>query len=199
MTLAAFQVPQAFLHGDRHIDTSKKRLKFLLYISRNCQRHREAAFDQLAKIGQVWSGGKCKGSGKNGFHLQLPPRKDGWKSSIPFYDDFRFALVMENTKRKGYITEKILIAFASGAIPIYYGTEEVFKIFNHAAFIYYDISNPKPALDQISYLESNRTQFAVMQNEPILVSNKVLGKYFSLDETVGNGALRQKIRTMLGL
>ena len=35
--------------------------------------------------------------------------------------DFRFALVMENEVGESYVTEKIVIAFVAGAIPIYHG------------------------------------------------------------------------------
>ena len=207
VALAAFRTPfRFFAHAGREFahtgsDTSTRRNKdkFLLYVSSQCHRHREAAFDNLAKIGQVWSGGKCKGSGSNGVDLWLPARDHGWESSIPFYHDFRFALVMENTKRDGYITEKILVAFASGAVPIYYGTEEVFKIFNRAALIYYDIDDAESALERVAYLELNRSAYEEMQSEHILANDKVLQDYFSLDETVGNGTLKQKIRTMMQL
>eukprot|EP01048_Picozoa_sp_COSAG05_P007535 COSAG05_NODE_534_length_8874_cov_19.159544_4_plen_81_part_00 len=37
--------------------------------------------------------------------------------------------------RPGYITEKILLAFVAGAIPIYYGTDEVFDICTHPPLI----------------------------------------------------------------
>lgn len=47
-----------------------------------------------------------------------------------FFHKYRFALVMENAKTKGYLTEKIANAFLAGSIPIYYGTEEVFDVFN---------------------------------------------------------------------
>ena len=41
----------------------------------------------------------------------------------------------------------------AGAIPIYYGTTEVFQIFNPEAFIYYNVSNPSEATARVAYLE----------------------------------------------
>jgi hypothetical protein len=38
---------------------------------------------------------------------------------------YRFALVMENQRQPGYITEKLLDAFAAGAVPIYWGAPDV--------------------------------------------------------------------------
>ena len=45
----------------------------------------------------------------------------------------------ESKAMPGYITEKILAVFLAGAIPIYWGTEEVFGIFNRKAFIFYGV------------------------------------------------------------
>ena len=51
---------------------------------------------------------------------------------------FRFSLVMENSVHGGYVTEKIAQAFLGNSIPVYYGTKDVFKVFNDQAFIFYD-------------------------------------------------------------
>ena len=41
---------------------------------------------------------------------------------IDRYSQYKFVLAMENTCSHGYITEKIVNAFYSGAIPIYWGS-----------------------------------------------------------------------------
>jgi len=74
---------------------------------------------------------------------------------------------MENTNSKGYITEKIINAFAAGAVPIYYGTPEVFDLFNRNAFIYYDPNNNRTAMDTVAYLEGNRTAYDEMVRRPV--------------------------------
>jgi len=38
-----------------------------------------------------------------------------------------------------------------------------------------------------------------MLNEPIIANEEALEKYFSWDESVGNGVLKQRIRQMMGL
>jgi hypothetical protein len=38
---------------------------------------------------------------------------------------YRYALVMENQRQPGYVTEKLLDAFASGAVPLYWGAPDV--------------------------------------------------------------------------
>ena len=108
----------------------------------------------------------------------------------------RFVLTMENTKVSGYITEKIVNGFLAGSVPIYWGTLEVFKLFNKKAFVYYDESNPEPALKHILYLERNRTAYAEVLAQPILATG-ALEKYFSLRDDVGGGKLKQRIRDMV--
>ena len=52
------------------------------------------------------------------------------------YSNYYFVLAMENSDKEGYVTEKILNAFYSGAIPIFYGDRSVLEYFNKDAFIY---------------------------------------------------------------
>lgn len=71
----------------------------------------------------------------------------GWDSSIKAYkglckdkllvaEKSRFMICMENTTSvPGYITEKIFDAFASGCIPIYFGTDSIKKYLNPNAYI----------------------------------------------------------------
>ena len=42
----------------------------------------------------------------------------------------KLSIPMENQKGDGYITEKILNAFTSGAIPIYWGSSNINQFFN---------------------------------------------------------------------
>lgn len=174
------------------------RCKFMLYLSSRCFDFRDAAFDAFAEINNVDFAGKCKGLRPSPAksHLQVPPYHHVDNSEI--YRQYRFALTMENTKKSGYITEKIVNAFAAGAIPIYFGTEEIFEMFNRNAFIYFDLANPSAALDQVRFLESNRTAFEDMQRQPIFANGSV-ERFFSFEDHVGGGKLKQKIRLMLGI
>mmetsp|Transcript_30511 Transcript_30511/g.62331 ORF Transcript_30511/g.62331 Transcript_30511/m.62331 type:complete len:485 (+) Transcript_30511:53-1507(+) len=123
---------------------------------------------------------------------------DGGKN-YGVFGKYRFALVMENVYSDGYITEKILNAFTSGSVPIYYGTVEIFDIFNKEAFIYYNITDPQPALDRISYLESNPDAYEKMLGQPILADGeRTVEKYFSWSDDVGGGKLKKRIRIMMG-
>ncbi|KAL7563523.1 hypothetical protein ACA910_012341 [Epithemia clementina (nom. ined.)] len=120
------------------------------------------------------------------------------------YRLFRFCFALENSKVKGYMTDKIVLAFLSGCVPVYYGPDEIFDIFNREAFIYYNIiTDPEPALQRIAYLEANETAYdMVLLAQPILTNdgNKSIEKYFSLrDDDIGNGVLKNKIRDRICL
>ncbi len=68
-----------------------------------------------------------------------------------FYDDgvllmrsYRYVLLFENSDNPGWITERILTAFLSGSVPIYWGTRDVLRFFNPASFIYLPKYNNDP-------------------------------------------------------
>lgn len=96
------------------------------------------------------------------------------------------------------MTEKILNAFLGGCIPIYYGALDVFDIFNSEAFIYYDIENPEPALERVQFLEKNSTAYDHVMAQPILAhGNQTIQDYFSLSDDIGDGKLKNQIRSMI--
>jgi hypothetical protein len=190
-----------FRQDHRAVNTKER---FLIYAVSNCVVFRELAFVALSRIGPVEYAGRCRGSrAKTGaVNATRAPGSDsnrGWGDNHKFFHSYRFALVMENRKENGYITEKIVNAFLAGAIPIYYGSEEVLDIFNENAFIYVDINDSQPGLDRIAYLESNRTAYDEMFHHPILAhGEQTIEKYFSWSDQVGGGRLKWEIRTMLG-
>lgn len=196
---------------------------FVLYANSHYIDYREQAAYNLSKIGTVHTLGKCQGNIyvvpdqiRNGRPLQCIPFEDerrpsqiqpapvsasreeqGRNSAV--FARYKFVLVMENANVPGYISEKILDGFLSGAIPIYYGTPDVLDIFNSKAFIYYDVQYPNEALERIKRLVNNPSEYDQMLNEPILADGvNTIDKFFSWDETVGTGALKARIRKMMG-
>jgi hypothetical protein len=183
------------------VNNTKK--KFLSYIASNCVEYREKAFRDLSTIGTVNYGGRCSGlaGGISNGTIQQSRVGGSWlRNAKGVFQDYRFGLVMENKKSDGYITEKIVNAYLSGGtVPIWYGTREIFDVFNERAFIYYDIEDPQPALDRITYLEKNQTAYAEVLKEPILANgDQTIEDYFSFRDDVGGGKLKKRIRNMLG-
>ena len=179
---------------------------FLLYLSSRCFEHREAAFDSLSRLAvalgieRPQSGGTCMGQQGNQSQLLTfngteHSTRHNWMNNRRLYRRYRFSLTMENAKESGYVTEKILTGFLGGGIPIYYGTTEVFDLFNKEAFIYYDVDNPQPALDQIKHLETHPEAYKEMQLRPMLAPG-ALEAHFSWRADVGGGMLAQRIREL---
>jgi alpha(1,3/1,4) fucosyltransferase len=99
-----------------------------------------------------------------------------------------------------YITEKLLNAFSAGCLPIYFGTREVFNVFNEDAFVFYDTKHPEQALDKIMFLEENPAAYFNRLSAPILKNGSTtIDDFFSIFPNIGNGSLNRKIRQMMGL
>jgi Glycosyltransferase family 10 (fucosyltransferase) C-term len=173
---------------------------FLIYANSHCVPYRNQAFRRLATIGpEVHYAGKCHGGKGVGVRVNETGKRTGYNLNVALYQDYRFTLAMENAATPGYISEKIMVPFLAGSVPIYYGTKEVFDIFNRNAFVWYDVNDEQPALDQIKYLEANRTAYAAMLREPILANGEeTIAKYFSIRDEDGGGRLKWAIRDRIG-
>ena len=185
---------------------------FAIFVATNCVGFRDAAVKRIAQLGEVHVGPnylrRCKRydnipsddlAPKLVSLPNLPPRSAMW-SNWELYRDYKFALVMENTYRDGYVTEKILMAFQSGAVPIWYGGKYALDIFNSEAMVFYDVENPESALNRIRELRDDPKKYENMTKEPILKDgNQTISEYFSIRDEVGGGRVKRKIRKMLGI
>lgn len=164
----------------------------------------------------VHYGGECRVKGA----IPLPPdamegfqdidRSQFHSNYKTVFTRYKYCLVMENTKKDGYVTEKLLHALLGGCLPIYYGSEDVYQIFREDSFIYFDVNNPEKALAQIEILEANHTEYLRMTDRrlPLLKSSshsdpfsteKTVNEYFSILPNIGTGMLCRKIHEMMGL
>lgn len=73
-------------------------------------------------------------------------REDG--SKYTFLKKCKFDICFEHVYNFGFNTEKIAEAFYCGTIPIYFGSESIFDIFNKNSIIYIrDENDFKSAID----------------------------------------------------
>lgn len=180
---------------------------YMIYANSNCVDFREEAIGRLSEYGLVHCDGKCQGkTPPSGDRSNLLKTRNGinvasWWRNIDLYSSYRFCFVMEHEREHAtYITEKIIMAFSAGCIPIYYGPEAIFDIFNSKAFVFYNISNPQPALDQVKSMEENKLLYEQMLEEPIVANGEdTIQNYFSFDDTIGNGLLKKKLRGIFGI
>jgi hypothetical protein len=65
--------------------------------------------------------------------------------------DYRFTIVVENCRRDFYFTEKLIDAFATGTIPIYWGCPGIFDVFGHMSLLPFDTMDElRKIVDMIS-------------------------------------------------
>ena len=168
----------------------------------HCVSYRQQAALELASVLDIdVPKGKCSVNHGNVNHVDIETlysvKHMDWMDNWKVFENYKYCLVMENSKVLGYVTEKILQAFLGGCLPIYWGTEEVFEIFNERAFLYYE---PGITIKEISYLELNSTAYKERASAPILAhGNTTVWKYLSLQDRIGGGILKKRIRTMLGI
>jgi hypothetical protein len=178
---------------------NRERSKLIYFVS-NCKPYRQQAAEELGSVVPIDTFGHCtvvnatKLDVETEFpELEIQEHRDNWK----LYNYYKYCLVMENSDVRQYISEKILWAFLGGCLPIYWGTQEVFDVFNRDAFLFYQ---PGKTLEEIMYLEKNSTAYHERLSAPILANgNQTIREYFSLTDGVGGGHLKHRIRSMLGL
>jgi hypothetical protein len=66
------------------------------------------------------------------------PDQDWWRSKLPAIKDYMFSITFENAVYDKYYTEKITDCFATGTIPVYWGTKRVIEDFNQDGIIFFD-------------------------------------------------------------
>ncbi|KAL7466773.1 hypothetical protein ACHAXS_013560 [Conticribra weissflogii] len=179
---------------------------FLIYAQNNCVAYRQKAFGLLSTIGHAHHSGKC-GAPKgydNVERVRAGINSYNWKRNAEHYSNYRFCLVMEHSydpEVPYYVTEKILLAFVGGCIPVYYGNPDIiFDMFNKKAFVFFNVSDPMPSLELVNSLENNRHKYDEMMSEPILANgNETVKKYFSFSDDIADGWLKYQFRSKLNL
>ena len=96
------------------------------------------------------------------------------KDKIAFLNSYKFSIAMENSDGDGYSSEKLIDAFKTGTIPIYYGDYMVDEFINPKSFIL--IKGEKDLYQKIQYiitLDNNDEKYKSILKENV-ISNKYL-------------------------
>jgi len=88
---------------------------------------------------------------KPGCHLEGYPDA-AWHDKSPALNDYMFSITMENDVYDTYFTEKLTDCFATGTIPVYYGTRSVGDYFNTDGIIFLenDVESMYNTISQLS-------------------------------------------------
>jgi hypothetical protein len=89
-----------------------------------------------------------------------------WRDSkIEYLKQFQFVIAAENSRHRGYITEKITDAFKAGAIPIYWGDLSINRDFNPGSFVNAnDFSSFESLADFVIALGNDSEKMAEMRS-----------------------------------
>lgn len=113
-------IPFDYLTAPRPYANIGKRKLACIFIN-NHQPFRERLIREFSRYGQVDVFGKAYGN--------FIDRKSD------LFGEYKYVLCPENDFYPGYVTEKIVHAFALGSIPVYWGSNENIKFLNKNSFI----------------------------------------------------------------
>jgi hypothetical protein len=117
----------------------------------------------------------------NGFSInkiQTPPRVD---SKNILFENAKFHIVVENTCRKNWITEKIIDCFATKTIPIYCGCPNIGDFFNEKGIIVFN------TIDELNSILNNLSSEIYDNMTDILEENyEKSKKYYDFHSRVEN-------------
>ena len=104
------------------------------------------------------------------------------KDKIGFQKKYKFTMAFENTGTRGYTTEKIIQAFASSTIPIYWGNPDIADEFNPKAFINcHDFDSFEEVLKEVKRIDNDDAAYRAMVREPVFTKDSLGRKFLEED------------------
>lgn len=157
----AYMGPSKGLKNNYQLE-KKKIDGFCCFVYSNDVEHRNNFCLELSKYKQVDCGGNCL----NNIGEKL---KKGSNYKIDFQKKYKFCIAYENSARPGYTTEKILEAYMSNCIPIYYGSITIEDDFNPETFINsHNFDNNDDLIEYIKKVDTDEELYNSYLNKPFL-------------------------------
>ena len=87
---------------------------------------------------------------------------------LAFCRDYKFNIAFENSRQSGYVTEKIVDAYAAQTVPIYYGSPTIERDFNIQSMVLVrDESDIERAIEEIVALDRDDVAYLKRLSAPI--------------------------------
>jgi len=129
-----------------------------VYSNNHASPERQMIFDKLSAYKKVVSGGRF-----------LNNIGEAVKDKIEFQARSKFCIAFENASTPGYTTEKLIHAFASQTIPIYWGDPTVGQYFNTENFVNcHDYNSFDEVVERVKFLDNNDDEYLKMLRAPAL-------------------------------
>ncbi len=149
----------------------KKHFCNFIYSNSKADPIRDHFFKLLSNYKKVLSPGKHL----NNTALPIGERSsNNWMfSKLDFQSQCKFSIAFENSSSPGYTTEKIMHAFITNTIPIYWGNPEVTKDFNPKSFINcHDYKSLKEVVFKVKEIDKNEELYLSILKEPAFINNE---------------------------
>lgn len=125
-------------------------------------KEREEIFHKLSEYKTVNSGGKYLNNLPD--HKAVPAEQ-----SVPFHSRHKFTLALENSRMPGYMTEKLIEAYAACTVPVYWGDPTVELVFNRDSFINANnFASWEELLQEVKRIDQDDDAYMRMLETPIL-------------------------------
>lgn len=140
-----------------------RRTKFCNFIYSNGNAQESLHFlNLLAHYRHVDSAGKFRNN--TGIQVQ---------DKIGFRSRYKFTIAFEQQSARGYVTEVLTDAFASGSLPIYWGDPDVGLDFNPARFVNArDFRNFEELVEYIRFLDQHDEAYLSYFKEPLFLNDQ---------------------------
>jgi hypothetical protein len=145
----------------RTLDMSQK-TKFCAMVAGNPEGLRVNLFNSISEYKRVDGYG-------NMFNRPLR------KSKFDILKDYKFSLCPENSIYDGYVTEKLIDAYAGGTVPIYSGDASVAEDFNYMAFLnYQEVMDMDFLVSKVAMLSTDDRYYREIYEQPLLTKEPKL-------------------------
>jgi hypothetical protein len=139
----------------RTLDMSQK-TKFCAMIAGNPEGLRVNLYNSLSKYKQVDGYGNMFSNSLRTSKFEILP-------------EYKFCLCPENSIYDGYITEKLIDAYAGGTVPIYSGDISVAEDFNYKTFLnYQETKNMGNFVEYVRGWDNNNEMYKYIYEKPLL-------------------------------
>jgi len=185
----------------------------IVYQQNKCVGYRQTFWDKVCqgvnKVGKECSYlNKCNGDmslGKKDLESAGSRKDEHWMdAAVRNYARYNFAMTMEHKVNKyGYLTEKILLAYLAGAVPVYGGASQASEIFDPETFVeYHEEDGGASAVQKIQELiaDPKKHHDTVLKQA---VSDESMKKYFTWHASTfakyGDGLRMRIVNELLSL
>jgi Glycosyltransferase family 10 (fucosyltransferase) C-term len=152
-----------------HVDDLGSK-SFCVFAYNNCHEQFEGVRKrrEFYEVLQRMSGGRVENIG-NCYNESGRPARGSHPSNSLEFAKYKFVIAFESVKHRGYVSEKMTNALISGAVPIYWGADDVSDHFNPQRFVDFShFSSAEECAAHVLMLDFNEDLYLDMIRKPFL-------------------------------